>query len=84
MSAGVDSENERAAAVVPSEAVIAFIAARRTPRAGATRKLEEVVERPIAPPMSETSTSTSASTRSETHGSRRSTRTTAVRIPPRR
>jgi hypothetical protein len=53
MGAGIHFDERRAAAVVASEDVVAFMEARRTPRARATRKLEEVVRRVIAaqPPV---------------------------------
>lgn len=53
MGAGIDFDDQRAAAVVASEDVVAFMEARRTPRARATGKLEEVVRRLIAarPPV---------------------------------
>jgi hypothetical protein len=53
MGAGIHFDDQRAAAVVASDDVAAFIEARATPRSRATRKLEEVVGRLIAgqPPI---------------------------------
>jgi hypothetical protein len=49
MSPSDDLGDQRAGAVVASDEVTTFVAARRTLRVRATRKLEAVVDRLIAP-----------------------------------